>query len=107
MKKLIAAFLLLVASMTAGAQSESFNNPQLKKQWMCENEAKVVMWIQVMKARGATKEQMLAFQPIPEGWSDERREQVNKLIDQGLATTKSPQAYIREYMDLCLNRKDS
>lgn len=104
MKKLIVAFALLVSSVCAMAQSESFNNPELKKQWMCENESKVVMWTFGMKSRGMTKENMFAVQPLPEDWSAERKEQINRMIDQVMKSTKSPQSYVREYMDLCLKR---
>lgn len=107
MKKLIAAALLLLSSVGAFGQSESFNNPELKKQWMCENETKVVLWVLKMKVAGMTKERMLAMEPLPEDWSEARKKEIDKLIDQVFASTKSPQSYAREYMDLCLKRKDA
>lgn len=104
MKKLIAAALLLFSSVGAFGQSESFNNPLLKKQWMCENETKIVVYVLVQKHSGVTKEKMLADMPFPEYWSADRREFLNTIIDQIYASTKTPQAYSREYMDLCLKR---
>lgn len=104
MKKLIAAAILLLGSMGAFGQSESFNNPELKKQWMCENETKVVLYILKMKHSGVSKERMLKAEPLPKDWSDERKATVNRIIDQVYATTKTPQVFAREYLDQCMKR---
>lgn len=107
MKKLIAAAILLVMSMGAFGQSESFNNPELKKHWMCENETKVVLWVLKMKSMGMTKERMLAFEPLPENWSAARKAEINTVIDRVMKSTQSPQSYAREYIDLCMKRVSS